>query len=257
MDHHVAAAADIAGARIGHRHREADRDRCIDGVAALLQHFDADTCCARFLRHHHAVARGDGGARGGRLRGRRGDDEEGEESEVKTTCASGRKLTVSVVPAKAGTHTPCPWIVARHRDNNSLGGYGSLLSRGRPWKCAIGLNKSAARRRRLKLVTGVVAYCTNCTTLPFLSLPCARYWPMFLSSARVRHRVDDRVGRAGVDVAAPEEVRHHHDVVRFPVEGLAADLGLALAVDHHDEGAAGLALGQQSLRPGAAAAPDS
>ncbi len=34
MDHHEAAAADIAGARIGHRQREADRDRGIDRVAA-------------------------------------------------------------------------------------------------------------------------------------------------------------------------------------------------------------------------------
>ncbi len=68
-----------------------------------------------------------------------------------------------------------------------------------------------------------------------------------LEQRRVRHRVEDGVARAGVDVPAPDEVRHHHDVVRLPVEGLAADLGLALAVDHHDEGAAGLALGQRLL----------
>jgi len=57
MDHHIAAAADIAGARIGHRQREPGRDRRIDRVAALLQHFDADAGRARLLRHHHAVAR--------------------------------------------------------------------------------------------------------------------------------------------------------------------------------------------------------
>ena len=34
VDHHVAAAADVAGARIGHRQREAGRDRGIDRVAA-------------------------------------------------------------------------------------------------------------------------------------------------------------------------------------------------------------------------------
>ena len=56
MDDHVAAAADIAGARIGHRQREAGRDRGIDGVAALLQELDADAGGARLLRHHHAVA---------------------------------------------------------------------------------------------------------------------------------------------------------------------------------------------------------
>ena len=36
MHQHVAAAADIAGARIGHRQREAGRDRGVDRVAALL-----------------------------------------------------------------------------------------------------------------------------------------------------------------------------------------------------------------------------
>ena len=59
MDQHEAAAADVAGARIGHRHREADRDRGIDRVAAALEHLDADARRARLLRHHHAVARGD------------------------------------------------------------------------------------------------------------------------------------------------------------------------------------------------------
>ena len=36
MNHHEAAAADVAGARIGHRHREAGRDRRIDRIAATL-----------------------------------------------------------------------------------------------------------------------------------------------------------------------------------------------------------------------------
>ena len=35
MDHHEAAAADIAGARIGHRQRKAGGDRGIDRIAAL------------------------------------------------------------------------------------------------------------------------------------------------------------------------------------------------------------------------------
>ena len=55
MDHHEAAAADIAGARIGHRQREADRDRGIHRVAAALQNVDADARRQRLLRHHHAV----------------------------------------------------------------------------------------------------------------------------------------------------------------------------------------------------------
>ena len=70
MDHHEAAAADIAGARIGHRHREADRDRGIDRVAAALEDVGADARRARLLRHHHAVAGGDR-LRPAEIRGRR------------------------------------------------------------------------------------------------------------------------------------------------------------------------------------------
>ena len=55
VDHHETAAADIAGTRIGHGHGEADRDRRVHRVAALLQNLDADACRARLLRHHHAV----------------------------------------------------------------------------------------------------------------------------------------------------------------------------------------------------------
>ena len=56
MDQHEAAAADVAGARIGNGHRKADRDRGVDRVAAALEHLDADPRGAFFLRHHHAVA---------------------------------------------------------------------------------------------------------------------------------------------------------------------------------------------------------
>jgi hypothetical protein len=54
MDHHKTAAADIAGAGIGHRHRKAGRNCRIDGVAALAQDVGADLGCEFFLRHHHA-----------------------------------------------------------------------------------------------------------------------------------------------------------------------------------------------------------
>ena len=59
MDQHESAAADIAGARISHRHRKSDRDRRIHGIAALLQNIDADTRRERLLRHHHAVSGSD------------------------------------------------------------------------------------------------------------------------------------------------------------------------------------------------------
>ncbi len=60
MNDHKAAAADIAGARIGHGQREADRDRGVDRIAALLQNAGADPRGHRLLRHHHAVCGGDG-----------------------------------------------------------------------------------------------------------------------------------------------------------------------------------------------------
>ena len=57
MDHHETAAADIAGARIGHRQRERRRHRGIDRVAAFLQDVGADARGDRLLGHHHAVGR--------------------------------------------------------------------------------------------------------------------------------------------------------------------------------------------------------
>ena len=68
MDHHEAAAADIAGARIGDGQRKAGGDRGIDRIAALPQDVGADLRGDLFLRHHHAVFGGNGvnGARVGR-----------------------------------------------------------------------------------------------------------------------------------------------------------------------------------------------
>ena len=57
MDHHEAAAADIACARISHRERETDRHRGIDRVATTIEHFNPDTGGTLLLRHHHAVVR--------------------------------------------------------------------------------------------------------------------------------------------------------------------------------------------------------
>ena len=63
---HEAAAAEVAGRRIDDRERVADRDRRIDGVAALLQHLDADFAGEMLRGHHHAVLRRDRGGRSGR-----------------------------------------------------------------------------------------------------------------------------------------------------------------------------------------------
>ncbi|MET4261878.1 hypothetical protein ABIC09_006849 [Bradyrhizobium sp. S3.12.5] len=59
MDHHEAAAADIAGTRISHGHRKAGRDGCIDGIATTPQDVGADLRRYLLLRHHHAVLGGD------------------------------------------------------------------------------------------------------------------------------------------------------------------------------------------------------
>ena len=55
MNHHEAAAADIAGARIGHGHGETGRHRRIDRIAAPLQHIGADSRRDFFLRDDHAM----------------------------------------------------------------------------------------------------------------------------------------------------------------------------------------------------------
>ena len=55
VNHHEAAAADIAGSRIGHGHGETGRYRCIDRVAAPLQHVGADSRRDFFLRDDHAM----------------------------------------------------------------------------------------------------------------------------------------------------------------------------------------------------------
>ena len=60
VDDHEAAAADVSGARIGHRHRKAGRDRGIDRIAATPQDIGADLRRDLLLRHHHAVFGGDG-----------------------------------------------------------------------------------------------------------------------------------------------------------------------------------------------------
>ena len=56
MDHHEAAATEIAGARIGDRQCKTGSDRRIYRVAAAVEDLDADAGGAFLLRHHHAVA---------------------------------------------------------------------------------------------------------------------------------------------------------------------------------------------------------
>ena len=78
--------------------READRDRGIDRIAALLQNVDADPRRARLLRHHHAVWRDDrialrnrAARRGQSLRGRvRGADRKCGDRDQEN-CASNRR----------------------------------------------------------------------------------------------------------------------------------------------------------------------
>jgi hypothetical protein len=60
MDHHEAAAADIAGPRIGDGKRKSCRDRRIDGVAALAQDVAADLRGDLLLCHHDTVLGADG-----------------------------------------------------------------------------------------------------------------------------------------------------------------------------------------------------
>ena len=111
MDHHEAAAADIAGARISDREREADRHRGVNRIAAAIENFDADAGGALLLRHHHAVAREDRLRRRDRWRARnrrdlgerRDGEDEGDEGE------------------KNSSHQPfCPFVLAQAGDQLHL-----------------------------------------------------------------------------------------------------------------------------------------
>ena len=55
MDDHEAAAAEVAGARQGHGERERDGRRRVHGVAAVLQHLEADPGRGRLLGRDHAA----------------------------------------------------------------------------------------------------------------------------------------------------------------------------------------------------------
>ena len=70
MNHHEAAAADIAGTRIGDRERETGRDGGIDRIAAAIENFNADARRTLFLGNHHAVVGEDGLRRRDRRRAR-------------------------------------------------------------------------------------------------------------------------------------------------------------------------------------------
>jgi hypothetical protein len=64
MNDHVAAAADIAGARIGHGEGKTGCHRRIHGVAAAAEYLAADAGGARFLSDHHPAAGDRGRDRG-------------------------------------------------------------------------------------------------------------------------------------------------------------------------------------------------
>ena len=58
----------------------------------------------------------------------------------------------------------------------------------------------------------------------------------------IRHRIDHRIGLAGIDVAPPQKVRHYEQIVMAPFEALAADFGRAVAFDADIISAGGFAL---------------
>ncbi len=107
MDDHEAAATDIAGARVSHGERKADRDRRIDRIAPAIKNFDADAGGALLLRDDHAVAGRDGLRRRDdrRTRDRRdlriGRDAEGERDQ--DGYGAKEHYGLSVVVPVAGT----------------------------------------------------------------------------------------------------------------------------------------------------------
>ena len=107
MDHHEAAAAEIAGARIGDREREADRHRRVDRVAAAVEDLDADAggalSCATTMPLWARIAVAGG------MTGVRVDRRDLGVSQRRRRAARGRTTIrdascfIPVVPAKAGT----------------------------------------------------------------------------------------------------------------------------------------------------------
>src|SRR5262249_40990159 len=53
------------------------------------------------------------------------------------SCCRSAEALVAVVPAKTGTHTPCPNDVAQNSNNGDAAEYGSPPSRGRHRVCSI------------------------------------------------------------------------------------------------------------------------
>ena len=111
MDHHEAAAADIAGARIGHGQRKAGRDRGVDRVAALPQEcrrrcgprvFPAPPPCrVRRIRHEPwrdpAAYRGGVAPAHGRRAGRN-DERDGHQRATPLIRAENHPKSAAVEP---------------------------------------------------------------------------------------------------------------------------------------------------------------
>ena len=123
MDQHVAAAADIAGPRIGHRERETRRHGRVDRIAALLEHFDTDACCAAFLRNHDAVGRRH------RLDGR-----------AARGCDIGKR-------GRLCRQRPDPGQACEQEEQRGAGDADHLASSGRHWR-TLGSRTSAPGRDR-------------------------------------------------------------------------------------------------------------
>ena len=58
----------------------------------------------------------------------------------------------------------------------------------------------------------------------------------------IGHGIDHGIALAGVDVAPPQKIRHHKNIIARPVKPLAADLGRTAALDHDTKRASGFAL---------------
>ena len=114
-DHHEAAAADVAGARVRHGQRECGRHRGVDGVAALSQNRRADVRRRCGRRDDHAVLRRDDAGVGllGASRARRCRRREGQTQRTKAMHGRPHEIaTAGIVPTEATADT----IVARLGD---------------------------------------------------------------------------------------------------------------------------------------------
>ena len=144
LQRHEAAAAEVAGGRVHHRQRVADRDRGVDRVAAFPQHLDTSLGGEMLGRHDHAVLRGHRRrrGRGGLAAGAGEAEQQGQDEEAGAPAGGNRGHALPSGEPEGGA---CASTVSRR---NAAARAGTIARRETP-----GTRCYAGRRRWAGLFT--------------------------------------------------------------------------------------------------------